>query len=128
MDYEKVVIMSARQGMLNEFFANVLGELRQKSVQITSEDDLRDINSFIHKHLTDDDLLVSNDRYLEELRDFTVFNADAKPILSVSADGQRINQKDSEYYLNDEEALSKLITLANLIMRSNDLYNIVYSS
>ena len=67
-------------------------------------------------------------RYLEELRDFTVFNADAKPILSVSADGQRINQKDSEYYLNDEEALSKLITLANLIMRSNDLYHIVYSS
>ena len=104
----ELIKISAKKGMLNSLFAAMMSDIPQKHVTIldASQTNLADILSKIDEN----DLLVTNDDYVNEKCDYQVITKIAKVILQVNEDGSTVNYLDQQEYLEDTqcEELSKI--------------------
>ena len=105
---KELIIKSAQRVMLNRLFTETMSDINQKSITIqdTSQTNLADILN----QLNDNEVLVTNDNYIEEKCDFQVITKYGKIILDVSEDGNTINSIDQKDYIEDSmcELLSNI--------------------
>lgn len=106
--------------MLSELFSEMLAELRQLTLFVANEDEIDPIK--LIKRLASDDLLITNENYVVEQRDYQVLDFFADIVLTVSADGRLINGKDADYYLDNEVVLQRLINLYTRLSKCDTVY------
>lgn len=123
MQDRELIEKAIKYQLLNELFSEVLGDLHQETIKIQNERDL-DLAILI-KRLASEDLLITNANYQKEKRDFTVIDASGDILLTVSADGQKINSQQFEYYLEDADAMDKLLKIYTQVTHSDTAYTVV---
>lgn len=122
MTNKELIEKAIKYQLLNELFSEVLSELHQDVITISSEREL-DIANLIRK-LATDDLLITNSNYQKEKRDFAVLDSSGEVLLNVSADGQSINSKHFEYYLEDSDAMNMLLKLYDQFLHADTAYTV----
>lgn len=113
-DSIELIQKSAAVNKLNRLFTEILSDMTQKTIVIN---DINDINMReILSHLDEDDVLVTNDNYIQELCDYQVINNRGKIMLTIDANSELINGCEQHDYLDESlcEQLSKTLD----IMRS----------
>ena len=122
MNDRELIEKAIKYQLLNELFSEVLADLHQDTIRIQSERDL-DLATLI-KRLASEDLLITNANYQKEKRDFTVIDAAGNLLLNVSADGRSINSQHFEYYLEDQDAMDKLLKIYTQVIHSDTAYTV----
>ena len=126
MNGQELIEKAIKYQLLNELFSEVLADLHQDTIRIQSERDL-DLATLI-KRLASEDLLITNANYQKEKRDFTVIDASGNLLLTVSADGRSINSQHFEYYLEDQEAMDRLLKVYTQVTHSDTAYTVTLDS
>lgn len=126
MNGQELIEKAIKYQLLNELFSEVLADLHQDTIRIQNERDL-DLATLI-KRLASEDLLITNANYQKEKRDFTVIDASGNLLLTVSADGRSINSQHFEYYLEDQEAMDRLLKVYTQVTHSDTAYTVTLDS
>ena len=122
MSDQELIEKAIKYQLLNELFSETIADLHQGTIRIQSEREL-DLATLIKK-LASEDLLITNANYQKEKRDFTVIDASGDLLLSVSADGRSINSQQFEYYLEDQDAMDKLLKIYTQVTHSDTAYTV----
>ena len=108
-----LVIRSIKCQALNELLSETISDLHQKVITLKSEKDF-DLLKLV-KRLVDGELLISDTNYSKNKRDFSVIDASGEVILTISPDGQSINNRGQEYFLEDPNEMKRFLDLYNTI-------------
>lgn len=104
----ELIYKSAQRNILNRLFTETLSDIPQKVITIVDTDNINLAN--ILAQLDDNDVLVTNDNYIQEACDYQVLDNKGKILLTVSNDGSVINDCHQQEYLDESlcDALSRL--------------------
>lgn len=116
-EMRKIVILAIKQKCLNALFSETLSDLPQHQLVIHSEDDLQPYN--LAKRISNGDIIITNDHYAKMQADFQVIDSSGEVILTISPNGQSINNINQDEYLNDDDELNKLLRLYKQICDSD---------
>lgn len=122
MTAKELIEKAIKYQLLNELFSEVLAGLHQQTIRLQSERDL-DLANLIKK-LASEDLLITNANYQIEKRDFTVIDASGEILITVSVDGKSINSRNFEYYLDDPQAMNKLLEIYETVSSAGTAYTV----
>lgn len=122
MSDKEVIEIAIKHQVLNELFSEALADLHQDKIMLQSEREL-DLANLI-KRLASEDLLITNANYQKEKRDFSVIDVNGDVVLTVSVDGRSINSRNFEYYLEDQDAMNKLLKIYETVKDSDTAYTV----
>ncbi len=116
---KELVLQSAKRELLNKLFTETMSDLPQKSITIqdTSQTNLADILDQIE----DNDVLVTNDNYIEEGCDFKIITKTGKILVDINEDGTVINRLDQRDYVIDDSLCNILANIYDVIRHCDSI-------
>lgn len=117
----ELIFKSAQRNILNRLFTETLSDMPQKVITIVDTENI-DLAGILAK-LDKDDVLVTNDNYMQEACDYQVLTNNGKILLTISNDGSVINNYYQQEYL-DESLCDALSELYDKIRHKNTIYTI----
>ena len=95
----ELIYKSAQRNLLNKLFTETLSDMPQGEMEI---DNIKNLDmSRILAQLSENEVLVTNDNYIQESCDYKLLNSKGAILLSISEDGNLINDRSQQEYLDD---------------------------
>jgi len=94
---------SVKFGKLNDFIVDQLSQLDQKSIKKTAD------YAQLALGLADDELLIDNENYSDELSYFNVYDNSGQVVLSLEDDW--VNECSPDYFIESDQGFYNLVDL-----------------